>query len=417
MAQDKPNVILFMADDVGHECFGAYGSKQYKTPVLDELASTGIKFNHAYSQPLCTPSRVKIMTGKSNAYNYWDFGILSREEKTIGHVMKEAGYNTCIAGKWQLYGRTSNENLPVKGALPEDCGFDESYMWQVNSKELRYWGAKYEFNGKKITYPKDVYGPDKINDKVLDFITRKKDEPFFIYYPMIMAHSPFPVTPFSKDMNSKDNQKNFEDMIFYMDHLVGRIVKKLDELDVRDNTVIIFTTDNGTHKLLKSKLGDRMVKGAKGKTIDYGIHAPLIVNWQKEIKKPIVNDDIIELQDFLPTVADLGGGKFPVSENQHGISFAPILQSKPYQGREAMYMYYNPRPYEKGKKTEAKIFAQDKVWKLYSDGTLYNKEKDILEVKPITNDTKQSAAARAKLQKVLDAMPSKSLVINPDWVE
>ena len=101
---EKTNVILIMADDIGYECYGAYGGTSYKTPVLDRMAAEGMRFDHAYSNPLCTPSRVKIMTGLSNVRNYASFSILKKTERTIGHMMQEAGYRTAIAGKWQLYG-------------------------------------------------------------------------------------------------------------------------------------------------------------------------------------------------------------------------------------------------------------------------------------------------------------------------
>ena len=101
----RPNIILIMADDLGYECLGCYGSKSYKTPVLDELARTGMRFEHCYSQPLCTPSRVKIMTGQYNIRNYTKFGALHSKEKTFGHLMQSAGYATCVVGKWQLAAR------------------------------------------------------------------------------------------------------------------------------------------------------------------------------------------------------------------------------------------------------------------------------------------------------------------------
>ena len=98
------NVVLIMTDDTGYEVFGCYGSKQYKTPRVDQLAETGVRFTHCYSNPVCAPSRVKIMTGRSNVRNYVHWGILDPSEKTVGHMMKEAGYSTCVAGKWQLHG-------------------------------------------------------------------------------------------------------------------------------------------------------------------------------------------------------------------------------------------------------------------------------------------------------------------------
>jgi arylsulfatase A len=127
---DKPNIILIMADDLGYECLGCYGSTSYKTPVLDELARTGVRFDNCHSQPLCTPSRVKIMTGRYNSRNYTNFGHFDFNEKTFAHVMKTAGYATCIAGKWQLMGRGA--------AGPYDAGFDEYCLWHMEDAFALY---------------------------------------------------------------------------------------------------------------------------------------------------------------------------------------------------------------------------------------------------------------------------------------
>ena len=119
----RPNIILIMADDLGYECLGCYGSASYKTPNLDRLVGSGMRFEHCYAQPLCTPSRVKIMTGRSNGRNYIRFGVFDFKEKTFAHALKTAGYDTCIVGKWQLMGRGVNG--------PYDAGFDEYCLWHM----------------------------------------------------------------------------------------------------------------------------------------------------------------------------------------------------------------------------------------------------------------------------------------------
>ena len=116
--QRKPNIILIMADDIGYECFGAYGSQSYKTPNIDRLAAGGVRFTHCYSQPLCTPSRVKLMTGSSNIRNYSSFSILDPNEKTFGHMLQKSGYKTAVAGKWQLYGAKHYKELAQTGMHP-----------------------------------------------------------------------------------------------------------------------------------------------------------------------------------------------------------------------------------------------------------------------------------------------------------
>ncbi len=131
----QPNIILIMADDLGYETLGVNGSTAYSTPNLDELAATGMRFTAAYSTPLCTPSRVQLMTGKYNFRNYVGFGILDPQERTFGHMMQDAGYATLVAGKWQLYGnKAQRERFNRTGATPNEAGFDVYHLWQIDSR-------------------------------------------------------------------------------------------------------------------------------------------------------------------------------------------------------------------------------------------------------------------------------------------
>ena len=209
LEQRPPNIILIMADDVGRECFGCYGAADYKTPHIDALAEAGVRFTHCYAQPLCTPSRVKLMTGMSNVRNYSAFSVLNPDQRTLGHYFKEAGYSTLVAGKWQLLGA---EHYPQqfrgKGTWPERAGFDEHCLWQVDRLGKRYWKPQLRINGETREFAEDEYGPSIITDYILDFMRRetaeRADKPFLVYYPMILAHSPFQPTPFSADRTSTD---------------------------------------------------------------------------------------------------------------------------------------------------------------------------------------------------------------------
>src|SRR5438876_2276642 len=190
----KPNLILILADDLGYECLGCNGSTSYKTPALDRLAADGMRFRHCYVQPLCTPTRVQLMTGQYNVRNYIQFGLLHPEAITFGNLLKQAGYATGIAGKWQL-------SHGFDG--PGKFGFDEYCLWQLTRRPPRYANPGLEINGKEIDYKKGEYGPDLVSDYVLDFIARKKNQPFFLYYPMMLTHPPFQPTPDSKDWDPK----------------------------------------------------------------------------------------------------------------------------------------------------------------------------------------------------------------------
>ena len=398
----RPNIVLIMADDVGYECFGAYGSKQYKTPHLDQMAAKGIRFDHCYAQPLCTPSRTKLMTGLSNVRNYAAFSVLNRDQTTFGHLLQRAGYRTAVAGKWQLYGSEQYETrFRGKGTLPGDAGFDQWCLWQVDRRGERYWAPLMNVDGVNKQYPDDAYGPDVAAQYLMDFMAQKSDKPFFAYYPMILVHDPFTATPDSKNRKSKDQQQNFEDMVAYADKLVGKLIRKAEELGIADNTLFLFTGDNGTHHKIKSQLDGKPISGDKGAMTDAGTRAPMIGYWPGVIKAGRVSSDLVDFSDFLPTLLDVA--KAPAAKMTDGHSFLPQLRGEAGNPREWIYMFYHPRP-EKG---TASRFARDQRWKLYGDGRFYDIASDPSETKvaPIVPGS-EAAKAHEKLSKALESMPS-----------
>ena len=178
----KPNVILIMADDIGFECLSINGSTSYKTPVLDSLARNGVNFTKAISQPLCTPSRVKIMTGKFNYRNYDYFTYLNPKEKTFGNLFQENGYKTAIVGKWQLNGIEHQLEGFDDNTRPYHFGFDEYSLWQltkVKSFGERFANPLIEQNGKALPKDENAYGPDIVSDYAVDFIKRNKESEFY----------------------------------------------------------------------------------------------------------------------------------------------------------------------------------------------------------------------------------------------
>jgi len=198
ISKEYPNIVLIMADDMGYECLSANGSISYNTPNIDRLAEKGIRFTQCYSQPLCTPSRVKIMTGQYNYRNYDTFGYLNPKDKTFGNVMKSAGYKTCIAGKWQLNGIYKDRMRPggENTNRPYLFGFDEYCLWQLtksgkqpNGREnSRYANPLIEQYGKVLSGLENQYGPDVFSDFICDFINKNREDKFFVYYPMVLPH-------------------------------------------------------------------------------------------------------------------------------------------------------------------------------------------------------------------------------------
>lgn len=405
----KPNVILIMADDMGYECLGTYGSTSYKTPILDKMAQNGIQFNNCVSQPLCTPSRVKIMTGMYNYRNYDRFGHLSTKEYTFGNLMQDAGYATCIAGKWQLNGAYHKDEIKDwnDSNKPHAFGFDEYCLWQVTkagNEGGRYADPLIEQNGNFLKRDSTAYGPDIFANYISDFIQRKKDEPFFVYYPMVLVHDPFVPTPNSKDwlQTSKSDTAYFKDMVAYTDKIVGRIMDKLKELDIADNTIVIFTGDNGTHPTVHSKTINGHIQGAKGNTIDAGTHVPLIVSWPKMMKRGRVHEGLIEFSDFFPTLADLLDKQVP----SDGKSFFPLLKNENHKARETAFVHYDPQ-WSKNVNQYRNQFARTLDYKLYPNGNFFNLNKDKLEKNPLPDATltKKELKIKATLEKELKRHP------------
>jgi len=392
--EERPNVVLILLDDFGYECLAANGGESYKTPVMDKLAATGMRFEQCHVMPLCTPTRVALMTGMSNRRNYAGFGFLDPTQKTFGNFLKDAGYATCVVGKWQL---GADPDGPTK------FGFDENFLWQHmrngNNRVGRYKNPGFESNGKEINYTKGEYGPDIMNDYALDFITRNKGKPFFLYYPMTLTHSPYDATPDIAEYAKEKPGAYFADMVAYADKLIGKVVARLEELNLREDTLVIVLGDNGTGPSLQTKFQGRVVSGGKGTTKITGTHVPLIANWPGHIPKGSVNPDLIDATDFLPTICEAAGAPVPGGLTLDGRSFLPQLRGEKGNPRDWIYSWYNPG----GGETAEAEFAQDGKYKLYTDGRFFALEKDQMEASPLADSEldAKARAAKAKLQAAL----------------
>ena len=400
-ADGRPNLILIMADDFGYECVGANGGESYQTPHLDRLAAGGVRFENCHSHPLCTPTRVALMTGKHNVRNYLNFGTLPRGETTFAHLLKNAGYATGICGKWQL-GREVDS--------PKHFGFDESCLWQHTRRPPRYANPGLEYNGVGKDFSKGEYGPDLVHDFALDFVTRHREAPFFLYYPMILTHDPFQPTPGGADWdpqaageNVNRDERHFADMVAHLDGLIGSLDAKLSELGLRENTLVLFLGDNGTSPKITSRLNGADYPGGKGSTKANGTHVPLIANWPAVMKEGRVCQDLVGNVDFLPTLCEAAG--IAVPEGIDGVGFLPQLKGESGHPRDALYLWYSPR---QKPDLAVKEWAFDRTHKLYRDGRFYDLTKDPFEAAPL--DASAAPEARARLQTVLgrhaDARPA-----------
>ena len=418
-AQDPPNIVLIMADDLGYETIGANGGTSYQTPHIDAMAERGARFEHGYAQPLCTPSRVQIMTGIYNVRNYVEFGLLEPTQTTFGHLFQKAGYETCIVGKWQL-GKDPRS--------PQQAGFDEHCLWQVRAgrvdsigRDTRFSQPVLETNGKLHTYDIGDYGPRITADYALDFIERKVkgQQPFLLYYPMILTHCPFSPTPDSPEwihddttvMSYKGTPSYFKDMVAYTDKIVGEINQKLIDLGIQENTLLIFTGDNGTDKPIVSECSGRLVAGAKGQSTDAGTRVPLFVQWPRKIPGAQVVPHLADFTDILPTLCQAADIEAPSSPAIDGQSFLSLLTGEEAQPRKWIYSWYS----RAGKESDARVFARNQQYKLYRSGEFYEVPKDYLEEQPLSEPTlsPQQQQIRQMLQEVLDSYADKRLADVP----
>ncbi|MGK0186728.1 MAG: arylsulfatase A [Verrucomicrobiales bacterium] len=412
------HVVLIMADDIGIECFGSYGGTSYETPHIDQLAANGLRFTHAYSQPLCTPTRLEIMTGRDNHRNWRYFGILPPEEKTFGHLMQGFGYKTCIAGKWQLqsydpFDYPNADQRRGKGMHPRDAGFDAYSLFHAlhtEDKGSRYANPTFLRDGTLHKEIDGAYGEDLAVDFLLKFMAENKADPMFVYYPMALPHWPMNPPPNSeawKDPSRRleASDAHFPDMVEYMDTVVGRAVDGIDELGLRDDTLILFYSDNGTDQRITSKFAGKDVKGGENLTTQTGIRVPLIANWPGRIT-PGTNSDIVEASDFVPTLAELAGRRLPQDWQSDGFSFAPQLLDTPTTPREWAFFWYDPRPGWDKEKFSRSIFALDHHYKLFSDGRMFDIAGETLReesLDPAALST-EAEAARTKLKAAIAKM-------------
>jgi arylsulfatase A-like enzyme len=289
--------------------------------------------------------------------------------------------------------------------MPEKAGFDEHCLWQVTKLGNRYWDPMIQQNGQILSDCQGKYGPDVFADFIIDFIERNRSKNFFVYYPMVLTHAPFVRTPDSRDRDgsrTQRNKANFPDMVAYADKIVGRIVKALDELGLREETFLLFTGDNGSPRGISSKMGQRAIKGGKGYTTDAGTHVPLIANWKGTIPVGQTCEDLVDFTDFLPTLLQISGAEFPLDTVLDGGSFVPQLLGKTGNPRDWIFCHYDPQ-WGEWKWTR---YARTKKWKLYDGGQIFNIQSDPDELNPFPLDrlSEKDTTEIQMLQKVLDSM-------------
>lgn len=380
---ERPNFILILADDLGVECLGSYGGTSYPTPNLDALAASGTRFTHAYSNPKCSPSRVNLLTGRYGFRTGQDWGVLPESEITFAQVVGAAGVKTAVAGKWQM------SLLKDNPMHPKEKGFEESSLWAWHEGP-RYWQPMIWQNGtlrhEEIT---DRYGPDVYSEFLIDFMRENREGPFLAYYPMCLPHFAKTDGDYVEPPGPDGKYQTYPEMIAQMDRLVGEIVRAVDELGIREKTLILFTGDNGTPGGIVSQRNGRPVKGGKAKHTDAGTHVPLIASWPGTTPAGATCDDLIDFSDFMPTFAELAGAALPADRPIDGRSFVRQLKGEPGTPRTWAYTEF-----------EGLGWIRNHHWKLYTDGRFFDMQADPEEKQPLDAAALDGEAekARAALQ-------------------
>lgn len=421
----KTNVVLILIDDLSHYGVSAYGSKlvssndglfknvPISTPRIDNLAQTGMMCNRAFAYPLCEPTRISLMTGKYNSRNFLRCKSQHESDITFGDIFQKEGYSTGIFGKWKQTRGT--KEVHGKDYI-FNFGWDEFCCFDVITEGQRFINPNLVINGEIKNYNgrtdldpetgRRWYGPDICNRHALKFIEKNKDKPFFLYYPMLLVHDDHKPTPdtkpnsifdnFDEANNNKnghsgDNRLYFPDMISYMDKLIGRVVDKLDELGLRENTLIIVMGDNGTKECFTHVLPNgTLYPGRKGGNMDNGIHVPLVINQLNKIKKSEdkirTYDGLVDVTDIYPTILNAVNINIPKKETIDGISFWPQVLGKKGEARKVIYTWYNGNnPYTN--EEDLLIYAFDKNFKRYApskeypEGRFFDLREDPLEQK------------------------------------
>jgi arylsulfatase A-like enzyme len=313
--------------------------------------------------------------------------------------LRDAGYRTALAGKWQI-----NNLYEQPGAL-EKHGFEEHCVWPGGrygdpSKLSRYWDP-YIIENDRHEQRLGEFGPDVYSDFLIDFMRRDDDRPFLACFAMHLTHAPLVPTPLEPEAKEFDNRRatdtaQFGAMVRYSDHLVGKLVEALEAADLRDDTLILLATDNGSPGAVDGCAWGLDIRGGKGQLTESGINVPLIFNWPGRIRGGRTLTQLADFSDIFPTLVELANARSPEGLLIDGRSLAPLLLEDPA---------FEPRSWIFSQYAERRV-VRDERFKLYSDGPLFDAEADPLEQKNLQHDDNaEAAAARKSLANVLASLP------------
>ncbi len=379
-----------MIDDCSAIEFSSYATENHpsgnKTPVIDALADEGLKFTTCWASPLCMPARAMLMSGKYGSKT-GVFGNklsnhsrnFSTEHKPMSKVLKEAGYETAVTGKWHLPGSVEQETYgldehsllggyytPTKEKIVWDGPW---FSWSEPAKTFQdkavigskrgqypaiYWNGCVIENGKLQPSNANTFAPDICQDFALDYVARKRDKPFFLYYPMVLPHDPWFGTP-DKNSPTGRTKPGFDSQIKRLEFYVDQFVKTLKETGVYDNTIVFFTADNAT------------LAHGKGSCSELGVRVPLIV-FGGALKNKGVSDALVDFTDMYPTVLEMAGINVSEMKELDGKSFKPLLENEPFKEKPFVFSFLDMERTVRTKEYMMDGFGG--IWKCAENGNL-----------------------------------------------
>jgi arylsulfatase A-like enzyme len=429
-AEDKPNIVFILIDDLGVTDLGCAGSPFYETPNIDRLAAGGMTFTNSYAAcTVCSPTRASLLTGKYPARLHltdWIPGYsmpkaklkvpdwtqaLPLDEVALPRALKGAGYATGIFGKWHL-GKEENS--------PEKFGFD------VNVGGTHQGHPPSYFNPYKIPAisggEKGEYLTDRLTDDALRFIREHHDKPFFVYFPHYAVHNPVQAKPELVEKykakakpGAPHRNAGYAAMIESVDQSVGRVVAALEELKLRDKTLVVFTSDNGG---LLPNTSNAPFRAGKGSAYEGGVRVPLIVSWPGTVAAGRKCETPVVTLDWYPTFLELAGVPRAASQVVDGASLVPLLREKGTLERDAIYWHY---PHYSPQYPSPHGAIRQGDWRLvefYEDGRaeLYNLKDDAGEAKDLAAERPDKARElRKKLAQWRDAVGAQMPAPNPNY--
>ena len=422
-ARRPPNILFILGDNLGTDWIGCYGSDDKATPYIDKLAAQGVRFTNCWMTAFCSTSRAAIWSGRYPSRTGWHVhhdaaiygggGFDAEHETTFARVLRDAGYATGIFGKWQI-----NDLYSEPEALTK-AGFRRQFVWTgalvgsgnaserftatrgvaagERALESRYWnpvvfddGARRELHGK--------FGPDEFVAQLIDFAARNNERPFLAYYAAPFTHIPVTTTPSSRDEHAPERER-FLGMLRHFDGQVGLLVGELERLGLRNDTIIVFTTDNGSVRKFGGRVGGKDVRGMMGTLAEVGLDVPLIVSCPSRVAQGRTSDALVDCVDFYATFVELAGAKVPSDRSYDGQSFIAELDDDPATCAPRSWQFTEYA----GVRT-----AGDGRYKLFSDHRLYDLRRDPLEEVNLLETTDlapEARAAQVTLQTAIDSIP------------